>query len=178
MAKVELKKPIVEEIAANMKDATSVVLVDYRGLTVEEDTRLRASLREAGLTYKVYKNTMMRFAVEGTPFEALKDDLKGPNAVVISKEDATAPARLVANFAKSAPALELRSGIVEGQYYDQEGLIALSKVPSREELLSKLLGSLQSPVSNFARVLQQIADNGGAVSVEKPEAAQEAPAQE
>ena len=100
MAKIELKQPIVEEIKANLDGAQSAVIVDYRGLTVEQDTRLRKEMREAGIIYKVYKNTMVRFAIEGTEFEALKDDLEGPNAIAISKDDATAPARILAKFAK------------------------------------------------------------------------------
>lgn len=162
MAKVEMKKPIVEEIAASIKDAQGVVLVDYRGLTVEQDTELRKQLREAGITYKVYKNTMMNFAFKGTEFEALAPYLEGPNAIAISKEDATAPARILSNFAKNAPALELKAGVVEGNLYDTAGIQALAKVPSREELLSKLLGSMQSPISNLARVLNQIAESKGA----------------
>ena len=98
MAKVELKQPVVQEIAENVKDAQSVVVVDYRGLTVAEDTALRKQLREAGVTYKVYKNTMMNFAFKGTDFEALKDVLEGPSAIAISKDDATAPARIIAKF--------------------------------------------------------------------------------
>ena len=112
MAKVELKKPIVEEISENIKDAQSVVLVDYRGLTVEEDTKLRKELRNAGITYKVYKNTMMNFAFKGTDFEQLADQLEGPSAIAISKDDATAPARVIAKFAKNAPALEIKAGVV------------------------------------------------------------------
>jgi large subunit ribosomal protein L10 len=158
MAKIELKQPIVEEIKAQLQDAQTAVIVDYRGLTVEQDTRLRKELREAGVVYKVYKNTMVRRAIEGTEFDALKDDLEGPNAIAISKEDATAPARILAKFAKEAEALEIKSGIVEGTYYDKDGIKAISSIPSREELLSKLLGSLQSPITNFARVLQQIAE--------------------
>lgn len=162
MAKVELKKPIVEEIAEHVNGAQGVVLVDYRGLTVEQDTELRKQLREAGITYKVYKNTMMNFAFKGTEFEALAPYLEGPNAIAISKEDATAPARILSNFAKTAPALELKAGVVEGSLYDTAGIQALAKVPSREELLSKLLGSMQSPISNLARVLNQIAESKGA----------------
>ena len=162
MAKVEIKKPIVEEIAASIKEAQSVVLVDYRGLTVEQDTELRKQLREAGIVYKVYKNTMMNFAFKGTEFEALAPYLEGPSAIAISKEDATAPARILSNFAKTAPALELKAGVVEGNLYDTAGIQALAKVPSREELLSKLLGSMQSPISNLARVLNQIAESKGA----------------
>lgn len=158
MAKVELKKPIVEEISESIKDAQSVVIVNYRGLTVEQDTKLRKELRDAGVTYKVYKNTMMNFAFKGTDCEALAPHLEGPNAIAISSTDATAPARVLAKFAKQAPELELKAGIVEGNYYDESGIKAISSVPSREELLSKFLGSIQSPITNFARVLNQVAE--------------------
>ena len=161
MAKVELKQPIVQEISENIKDAQSVVVVDYRGLTVAEDTQLRKALREAGVTYKVYKNTLVSRAVEGTQFESLRDVLEGPNAFAISTEDATAPARIIAKFAKTAPKLEMVSGVVEGNYYDKAGMEALANVPSREELLGKLLGSIQSPIANLARVLNQIAESKG-----------------
>ena len=159
MAKVELKQPVVDEISDVVSGAAGVVLVDYRGLTVDEDTRLRKALREAGVTYKVYKNTMMRFAFKDTEFEALTDHLKGPSAIAVSKDDATAPARVLAKFAKDAPELELKAGVVEGTYYDVDGIKAISKVPSRDELLSKFLGSIQSPITNFARVVKQIAES-------------------
>lgn len=188
MAKVELKQPIVQEISENIKDAQSVVVVDYRGLTVAEDTQLRKALREAGVTYKVYKNTLVSRAVEGTQFESLKDVLEGPNAFAISTTDATAPARVLAKFAKTAPALEIKAGVVEGNFYDEAGMKTIASIPSREELLSKLLGSLQSPITNLARVLNQIAEQGGAADAaveaapaeEAPaaEAAAEAPAEE
>ncbi|MCI8862916.1 MAG: 50S ribosomal protein L10 [Lachnospiraceae bacterium] len=158
MAKVELKKPVIDEIAANIADAQSVVIVDYCGLTVEQDTRLRKELRENGVIYKVYKNTMMNFAFKGTDCESLSQHLEGPNAIAISKTDATAPARILAKFAKEAKALEIKAGIVEGTYYDATGMEAVSKIPSREELLGKLLGSIQSPIANFARVISQIAE--------------------
>ena len=176
MAKVELKKPIVEEISASIKDAQSVVLVDHRGLTVEQDTELRKQLREAGITYKVYKNTMMNFAFKGTDFESLTPYLKGPSAVAISTEDATAPARVLCKFAKTADALEVKGGVVEGVLYDAKGIENISKIPSREELLSKLLGSIQSPITNFARVMKQLAEKGGAS--ESAPAAAEASAEE
>ena len=144
MAKVELKQPIVQEISENIKDAQSVVVVDYRGLTVAEDTQLRKAL----------------------------------SAFAISKDDATAPARILAKFAKTAPALEIKAGVVEGTFYDANGMKAIANVPSREELLSKLLGSLQSPITNLARVLNQIAENGGAVATEAAPAEEaEAPAE-
>ena len=179
MAKVELKQPIVQAIADEVKDAQSVVLVDYRGLTVAEDTVLRKELREAGVLYKVCKNTMMRRAFEGTDYAQLDEHLEGPSALVVSKEDATAPARILAKFAKTAPALELKAGVVEGAVYDTAGLLELSKVPSREELLSKLLGSMQSPITNFARVLKQIAEAQPAgEAVEEATPAAEAVAEE
>lgn len=164
MAKVELKKPIVEEISANIKDAASVVLVDYRGLTVEQDTQLRKALREAGVTYKVYKNTMMNFAFKGTEFESLCDYLKDPSAVAISTEDATAPARVLSQFAKTAPKLEIKAGVVEGTMYDAKGMAAIADIPSREVLISRLLGSMKSPITNFARVMNQLAEKGGAAA--------------
>ncbi len=177
MAKVELKQPIVEEISANIKDAQSVVLVDYRGLTVEQDTALRKQLREAGITYKVYKNTMMNFAFKGTDFESLAPYLEGPSAIAISTTDATAPARVLAKFAKTAQALEIKAGVVEGIAYDAAGIANIASIPSREELLSKLLGSIQSPIANFARVMNQLAEKGGAGECEAP-AKEEAPAAE
>ena len=176
MAKVELKQPVVQAIAEDVKDATSVVLVDYRGLTVAADTEMRKQLREAGVIYKVCKNTMMKRAFEGTEFAGLEEYLEGPSALVVSKDDATAPARIICKFAKTAEALEVKAGVVEGNVYDAAGINELSKVPSREELLSKLLGSLQSPITNLARVLNQIAEQGGAGACEA--AAEEAPAEE
>ena len=158
MAKVELKQPIVEEIKESIKDAKSVVLVDYRGLTVEQDTKFRKAMRESDVIYKVYKNTMVKRAIEGTEFEALKDDLEGPTAVAISKTDATAPARIVAQFAKENPVLEIKTGVVEGTYYDNAGIKTIATIPSRDVLISKLLGSMQSPIANFARVINQIAE--------------------
>ena len=179
MAKVELKQPIVDEISGVIKDAQSVVVVDYRGLTVSEDTQLRKQLREAGVSYKVYKNTLVSRAVEGTEFESLRDVLEGPSAFAVSTDDATAPARILAKFAKTAPALEIKAGVVEGTYYDAEGMKAIASVPSRDELLSKLLGSLQSPITNLARVLNQIAEQGGAADAAVEAApAEEAPAEE
>ncbi|MCB7304953.1 50S ribosomal protein L10 [Bariatricus massiliensis] len=175
MAKVELKQPIVQAIADDIVDAQSIVLVDYRGLTVAQDTELRKQLREAGIIYKVCKNTMMKRAFEGTDFAQLDEYLEGPSAVAISKDDATAPARILCKFAKTAEALELKAGVVEGTVYDITGLTELSKIPSREELLSKLLGSLQSPITNLARVLNQIAEQGDAPA---EAAAEEAPAAE
>ena len=158
MAKVELKQPIVAEISELLDGAASAVVVDYRGLTVAEDTALRKQLREAGVTYKVYKNTMIRFEAKGTAFDALEPNLVGPTAIAVSKDDATAPARILAEFAKKAPKLELKAGVVEGTYYDQKGIGVIATIPNREVLLGRLLGSMQSPITNFARVIKQIAE--------------------
>ena len=166
MAKVELKQPIVAEISEVIKDAQSVVLVDYRGLTVEEDTALRKQLREAGVNYKVYKNTLMNFAFKGTDFEALAPYLNGPSAIAVSTEDATAPARVLAEFAKKAKNLEIKAGVVEGTLYDAKGMQAVADIPSRDVLISRLLGSLQSPITNFARVIKQIAEKDSEVAAE------------
>ncbi len=173
MAKVELKQPVVKEISEKIEGAQSLVLVDHRGLTVAQDTELRKQLRAEGISYKVYKNTMMNLAFKGTEYEGLLQYLEGPSALAVSKEDATAPARILVNFAKTADKLEIKGGIVEGTLYDAAALNEIAKIPSRNDLLSKLLGSMQSPITNFARVMKQLAEKGGAAG-----AAEAAPAEE
>lgn len=158
MAKVELKAPIIEEIKSHFDGAEGAVLADYRGLTVAEDTDLRKQLRDANVVYKVYKNTYIKRAIAGTAFEGLSACLEGPTAVAISKTDATAPARILSKFAKTAPKLEIKCGIVEGTFYDVNTIKAIAEIPGRDELLSRLLGSLKSPITNMARVMKQIAD--------------------
>lgn len=179
MAKVELKQPIVEEISAYLDGAQSVILVDYRGLNVGQDTDLRKAMREAGVVYKVYKNTLIKRAFEGTDFAQLDDLLEGPSAIAIGKDDATAPARVLGKFAKNYEALEIKGGVVEGIVYDAAGIGQIAAIPGREELLSKLLGSLQAPITNFARVMNQLAEKGGAgeAAAEAPAAEAEAPAE-
>ena len=164
MAKVELKKPVVEEISELLNGAATAVVVDYRGLTVAEDTELRKQLREAGVVYKVYKNTMINFAIKDTEFADLAQHLEGPTAIAVCKDDATAAARVLAKFAKTAEALEIKGGVVDGIYYDAVGIGQIASIPSREALLSKLLGSMQSPVTNFARVIKQIAEKNEEVA--------------
>ena len=163
MAKVELKKPVVEEISELLNGAATAVVVDYRGLTVA-DTELRKQLREAGVVYKVYKNTMINFAIKDTEFADLAQHLEGPTAIAVCKDDATAAARVLAKFAKTAEALEIKGGVVDGVYYDAAGIGQIASIPSREVLLSKLLGSMQSPVTNFARVIKQIAEKNEEVA--------------
>ncbi len=182
MAKVELKAPIVDEISEKIKTAHAAVLVDHRGLTVEQDTQLRRQLREAGVSYKVYKNTMMKRAFEGTDFAELDKLLDGPSALALAEEDVTAPARVLVKFAKTANKLEIKGAIIDGTYYDVAGVEELAKVPSREELLGRLFGSWKSPISNIARVLNQIAEktpeDGTAASAAEPKTEEAAPAEE
>ena len=173
-SKIDLKKPVIDEIAALFDGAKSAVAVDYRGLTVEQDTKLRKNLREAGVSYKVYKNTMIRFAAKGTEFEQMDAMFEGPTAIAVSKDDATAPARILFNFTKEAKSLELKGGVVEGELYDANTIQAIATIPSREELLGRLLGSMQSPITNFARVIKQIAEKDGS---EEAAPAEEAPAE-
>ncbi len=161
MAKVELKAPVVEEIKGIIDDAAAVVLVRYQGIDVEKDTALRKECRDANITYKVFKNTMMNFALKDSAAAELCKHLDGPNAIAVSKDDATAPARVLAKYIDEVKPMEFVAGVVDGVYYDDKGLVELSKIPSKDELLSRLLGSIKSPVTNFARVLNQIAEKGG-----------------
>ena len=166
MAKVEIKQPIVDEIKKYAADAKSVVLVDYRGMTVEQDTALRKELREAGVVYKVYKNTLVKRAFEGTDFAQLDADLEGPTAVAFGLEDATTPASILAKHVKAVDAMEFKASVVEGTYYDAKGTAVIAAIPSREVLISRLLGSMQSPITNLARVLKQIAEKQGEAAAE------------
>ncbi|AFS79276.1 50S ribosomal protein L10 [Gottschalkia acidurici 9a] len=156
---IEIKKSVVSEIAEKLEKSTSCVVVDYRGLTVEEVTELRSKFREAGVEYKVYKNTLVRRAASQVGNMEMFDEvnLVGTNAIAISYEDAVAPAKIISDFAKNHPKLEFKMGYVEGAYYDAQMLDELSKVPSREELIAKLLGSFKAPVSNFVYLLDAIA---------------------
>ena len=158
MAKVELTAPVVQEISELLNGATAAVLVDYRGITVEKDTQLRKELRQNGVTYRVYKNTLLNIAMKGTPFEKLSGDLNGPTAIAVTKADATAPARVITNFDKKGETIQLKAGVVDGTYYDQKGINAVALIPSREILLGRLLGSMKAPITNFARVLKQMAE--------------------
>ena len=159
MAKVEVKKPIVDEIAELLNGAATAVVVDYRGLTVEQDTKLRKQLREAGVVYKVYKNTMINFAIKGTEFEGLAEYLEGPTAIAICKEDATAAARELAKFAKDAEALEIKGGVVDGVITSVEEINALASLPNKEGMLSMLLSVLQAPVRNVAYAVKAVAES-------------------
>ncbi|MGF7058337.1 50S ribosomal protein L10 [Brassicibacter mesophilus] len=155
---LDQKKQVVEEIKSKISGAKSIVLVDYRGLTVEEVTELRKKYTEAGVDYKVYKNTMMRFAFKEEGFEAFNDHLTGPNAIAICKDDAVAAAKVTSEFAKDHKNLELKAGIVEGEIVGIEKIKAIGELPSKEVLLTQLVVALNSPISKLARTIQAIVD--------------------
>ncbi|MCC5911448.1 MAG: 50S ribosomal protein L10 [Clostridiaceae bacterium] len=155
---VEMKKEVVAEITEKLQNSSAAILVDYRGLKVEEVTELRNKFREAGVEYKVYKNTLMRRAAENVGMKELAEGLVGPNAIAFGYDDPVAPARIAKEFAKDHKKLDLRIGVVEGAFYGEEQLKELADVPSREALIAKLLGSLKAPISNFAYLAKAIAD--------------------
>ncbi|MBY0121906.1 50S ribosomal protein L10 [Bacillus sp. S/N-304-OC-R1] len=155
---IESKKQIVEEIAEKLKTSVSTVVVDYRGLTVAQVTELRKQLREAGVEFKVYKNTLTRRAAEVAELSALNEVLTGPNAIAFSTEDVIAPAKIINEFAKKNEALEIKSGVIEGNVASAEEVKALAELPSREGLLSMLLSVLQAPIRNLALAAKAVAD--------------------
>ena len=155
---IESKKVQVEEIADKFKAAASIVVVDYRGLTVAQVTELRKQLREAGVEFKVYKNTLSRRAAETAGLEGINEFLTGPNAIAFSNEDVVAPAKIINEFAKKNEALEIKAGIIEGTIASVEDVKALAELPSREGLLSMLLSVLQAPVRNFALATKAVAE--------------------
>jgi len=156
------KNVVVDEIREKLSRSKSIVLVDSRGLTVEQDTTLRASLRKAGgIDYKVYKNSMINFAIEGTEFEGIKDYLAGPTTVAFSYEDATAAAAQINKHLKAMPLLEFKASAMEGNVYDAAKTRLIADIPSKDVLLSRLLGSLKSPMASFARVINAIAEESG-----------------
>lgn len=155
---INAKKQIVDEIAGKLKDSVSTVVVDYRGLNVAEVTELRKQLREAGVEFKVYKNSMTRRAAEQVELADLNTALTGPNAIAFSTEDVIAPAKILNDFAKKHEALEIKAGVIEGNVASMEEIRALADLPSREGLLSMLLSVLQAPVRNLALAAKAVAD--------------------
>lgn len=154
----ELKEVKVQEISEKLKEAKSAVVVDYRGLNVEEVTELRNKFREANVEYHVYKNRLVKLATKETSFESLAEVLTGPNAIAIGFDEATAPAKVAKEFAKKNEKLEIKAGVIDGTFYDADGVKKIADIPSREVLLALFLGSIQSPVSGIARALQAVAD--------------------
>ncbi|MBR5506383.1 MAG: 50S ribosomal protein L10 [Clostridia bacterium] len=157
---LEQKKQVVAQLVETLKSAQAGVLVDYRGITVEQDTQLRAKLREAGVEYKVVKNTLTRFAAKEVGFEALDEQLNGPTALAISTTDAVAPAKVISDFAKEVEALQIKAGFVDGKVISLDEVKTLASTPSREVLIAKIMGSLNAPISKLVRTLQALVDNG------------------
>lgn len=157
-ATIAKKAQQVTEVAEQFKNASSVVVVDYLGITVEEATNLRAELRKAGVQFAVIKNTILTRAAKEAGLEGMDDIFKGPSAVAFSNEDVVAPAKVLADFAKKVEALEIKAGVVEGKVSSKEEIEALAKLPSREGLLSMLLSVLQAPVRNTALAIKAVAD--------------------
>ena len=157
-ATIAKKAQQVTEVAEQFKNAASVVVVDYLGITVEEATNLRAELRKAGVQFAVIKNSILTRAAKEAGLEGMDDIFKGPSAVAFSNEDVVAPAKVLADFAKKVEALEIKAGVVEGKVSSKEEIEALAKLPSREGLLSMLLSVLQAPVRNTALAIKAVAD--------------------
>ncbi len=153
---LDRKKAIVEEIKEKFEGAQSAVVVDYRGLTVEQVTELRNKFREANVEYKVYKNNLVKIAIKDTEYEGLSADLSGPNAIAFGIEDAVAPAKIIKEFAKTNDKLELKSGVVEKVYYNHDMILEIANLPSKEELIGRFMGSIKAPVSNFAYFLSNL----------------------
>ena len=152
------KQIIIDEIKDKFERAESAVVIDYMGITVAEADEMRKKLREAEVDYTVYKNTLVNRAIEGTKYEALGEILEGPSGFAFSYDDATAPARVLNDARKAYKKMEFKGGIIEGEYYDKENIEKIAAIPSRDTLISKFMGSIQSPIANFARVVAQIAE--------------------
>lgn len=171
------KKQIVSALSEQLKTAVSGVFVDYCGLTVEQDTKLRNKLREAGVEYKVVKNTLTRFAAKEVGFDELDPILNGPTSLAISMTDEVAPAKVIADFAKDNEQLEIKAGFLDGKVLALEEIKKLAATPNRETLLAKMLGSMNAPISNLVRTLQALVDNGVEPADIKVEKTEEAPAE-
>ena len=154
----QAKQVIIDEIKEKLDGAQSAVVIDYMGTTVAQADAMRKKLREANVDYTVYKNTLIKRAIEGTEFAPLADVLDGPSAIAISKEDATAPARVLKEVIDEFKKMEFKAGVVEGTFFDQNGIKEIANIPNRDVLIAKFMGSSQSPVSKAVRTFQAIAD--------------------
>lgn len=154
---IETKQQVVTEIADKLRASKSTIVVDYRGLTVSEATELRKQLREAGVEFKVYKNSLTRRAAESAEMAELNEFLTGPNAIAFSNEDVVAPAKVLNDFAKDHEALEIKAGVIEGKLVTLDEVKAIATLPSREGLLSMLLSVLQAPIRNLALATKAVA---------------------
>ena len=175
------KQAIIDEIKGKLENAQSAVVIDYIGITVDEANQMRNKLRAADVDYTVYKNTLVKRAIEGTKFEELAQVLEGPSAVAISSTDATAPARVLDEVMTDLKKMAFKGGVAEDTYYDAEGMKQIAKIPGREALIAKFMGSIQSPISKAVRTFAAIADakaEGKEMPAKEEAPAAEAPAEE
>ena len=168
------KQAMLSELVEKMRNASSGVLVDYTGITVDDDTKLRAALRKANVEYKVYKNTMISRACDELGYGELKSQLNGMTAIAISS-DPIAPAKIIKEYAEKIPTFDIKAGFLDGAVLDQAGIRELADIPSKEVLIGKIVGSLMGPLYSLAYALQAMVDKGGEPAAE---AAEEAPAAE
>ena len=152
------KQSVIDEIKEKLERAESAVVIDYMGISVEQADAMRKRLRDANVDYTVYKNKMVSRAIKDTKFAELEKVLSGPSAFAISYDDAIAPAKILSGIMKDFKKMEFKAGIIEGTLFDAEGVKAIAMLPTRDELISKFMGSILSPVSKFARTLQAIAE--------------------
>ena len=154
---LQIKSQVVAEIVEKLQKSSSTIVVDYKGLTVEEVTELRKKMREAGVEYKVYKNTLVRRAAQEVGITEFNDELLvGTNAIAFGYEDPIAPARVIKEFMEDHPKMKLKMGVVEGEFYNEAQIVEFDNIPPREVLLAKLLGSLKAPMSNFVYLLDAV----------------------
>ena len=154
---IQMKSQVVAEIVEKLQKSSSTIVVDYKGLTVEEVTELRKKMREAGVEYKVYKNTLVRRAAKEVGIEEFNNELLvGTNAIAFGYDDPIAPARVIKEFMEAHPKMQLKMGVVEGEFYNESQIVEFANIPSREVLLAKLLGSLKAPMSNFVYLLDAL----------------------
>ena len=168
---LEAKQAVVDELSEKLKNAVAGVIVNYQGITVEKDTEMRAKLRAAGIDYSVKKNSLIGRACDNSDLSGLKQYLEGMSAIAVSREDPVAAAKILKEYADNVETFEIKAGFVDGDILDKDGVMALAEIPSKEGLIAKLLGSIQSPLYNLTYGLQAIIDKGGEAV---PAAAEEA----
>lgn len=172
------KEAIVEALADRLKNSVTGVLVNYKGISVADDTALRKELREAGIKYTVVKNTLLSRACEKVELTGFDSVLEGTTALATSDDDYASAARILSNYAKKSKTFELKGGYLDGEVVDMATIDKLAKLPTRDVLLANVLGAFQAPIASFARAIQAIVDKGGVEACEPAEKAEEAPAAE
>lgn len=165
---LDKKKVKVEQLTKELQSACAGVLFDYKGISVDEDTKLRRELREAGVIYSVEKNSMLRFALKNAGLDGFDEVLSGTTALAISTDDQTAPARVLGKFMRSKEEgrFSMKAGFVDGQFMDANRVVALSKIPPRDQLLAQLVGSLMGPMTSLAAIIKAVADKKTAEAAE------------